>query len=721
MHRLAVAGALSLGCCGLAHLWFHRSYTLDDAYITYRYSRNFAHGLGLVYNPGDYVKGYSNTLYTLLMSVPELFGRDPNPFSKCLGFAAFVWIAVTVWRLYARESDRALWTLAFLASSTALAVHCTSGLETGSYTALLFAAVARRLEEQRKPEARPWSALLFGAVVISRPEGILLFAAMAAHDACLRILRRRLRAPDLLFFALPPLVYLLELGLSYRYYGDFFPQTYHAKTRPVHGVLEALQMLGSDALQQLQPGSYLAQGLDATGFGLPLLAALPLALLPAAHRRQNAALLAIVLAQLVFIARAGSDWAPAFRFGVPLLPVLLCLLAELIALAAGLARRYRRPAGYILALAALGLGLPRQLAESAEIQRVRYVNAENKLSQGAYFATLAPAGITLSSFDIGGQGYAANGFDVLDAGGLTTREMVGCSGHAPPRCVRYAELVRPELVRLHNNKKRDAYIAKAVTKLTPYLALDEGRLLLERALVLGGELPAQVQAHEPAADGGAVSLGSDLPPAVPVWQQRQVTLYWRRGEGSVEGVAERGLEWWSAGARYSALASESVWRHAQLGDWRVGELFADRVTLRTPPRPGSYRLQLIAAGKRTDVARCEVLAEPAARAMARQWLARGSAQGEYWDSQALQLSAAASTEAQRRSAQRARSLRSQAAQLIAAGDLPGALRLLQEAKRQTHRMAWLAGTVTGDLRLEIDANAALRRDLIGRLLASQSR
>lgn len=731
MHRLMIAGAWLLGACGVAHLWFHHSYTLDDAYITYRYSRNFAHGLGLVYNPGEYVKGYSNTLYTLLMSVPELFGRDPNPFSKCVGFGAFAWIAWSVWRLFASEQaptgcaakpvplgcegerDRALWALALLASSAALAVHCTSGLETGSYTALAFAAVVRRLQEQERPEARPWSAALFGAAVLSRPEGILLFAASAFHDACVRLVRRRISLRDLPFFAVPPALYALELALSYRYYGDPFPQTYYAKTRAVHGVAEALQMMWGDALAQLQPASYLEQGLYPTGFGLPLLAALPLTLL-AARRRQNAALLLIVLAQLVFIARAGSDWAPAFRFGVPMLPALSCLSAELIALAAGLTRRYRRPAGYVLALAALGLGLPRQLAESAEIQRVRYVNAENKLGQGGYFATLAPAGVALSSFDIGGQGYAAGGFDVLDAGGLTTREMAGCSGRAPRRCVRYAELVLPELVRLHNNKKRDAYIGKVVSQVTPYLALDEGRLLLQRGLVLGGELPGWVTPREPAAHGGASALGSDLPPAVPAWQARQVTLYWRRGEGAAEAVAERRLEWSSAAARYSAQASESVWKHAQLGEWQQGELFADRMTLRTPPRPGSYQLQVIAGGKRTEVGRCEVLAEPAAKAKANAWLAQ--AQGEaarYWERAALQLSAASRTQAQQQTARWAREQRSHAEETAASGDLLGALRALQAAKRELHHTAWLAAD--GELRAEIDANAALRRELIARL------
>lgn len=77
-HLLAIA----LGAAALAHACYHVTYTLDDAYISFRYARNLARGVGLVYNPGTYVKGYSNTLLTLFATVPELFGQDPKWFGQ---------------------------------------------------------------------------------------------------------------------------------------------------------------------------------------------------------------------------------------------------------------------------------------------------------------------------------------------------------------------------------------------------------------------------------------------------------------------------------------------------------------------------------------------------------------------------------------------------------------------------------------------------------------
>ncbi len=38
---------------------------IDDAFISFRYARNLTEGTGLVYNPGEYVEGITNLLWTL--------------------------------------------------------------------------------------------------------------------------------------------------------------------------------------------------------------------------------------------------------------------------------------------------------------------------------------------------------------------------------------------------------------------------------------------------------------------------------------------------------------------------------------------------------------------------------------------------------------------------------------------------------------------------------
>jgi hypothetical protein len=60
--------------------------TIDDAFITFRYSRNIVEGLGFVYNPGVHTLGTTTPLYTLLMAA----------ISGVTGVQDFQWYALIV-------------------------------------------------------------------------------------------------------------------------------------------------------------------------------------------------------------------------------------------------------------------------------------------------------------------------------------------------------------------------------------------------------------------------------------------------------------------------------------------------------------------------------------------------------------------------------------------------------------------------------------------------
>jgi len=721
--RSALAAALV--ALGLAHLYFHASYTLDDAYITFRYARNLAGGLGLVYNPGDHVKGYSNTLYTLFMTLPELLGsRDPIAFSKRIGALSFVWVCVLGYLLYAREErpelrDRGVYVLAWLATCAALAVHFIGGLETGLHTALVFAAVLRRVREQDGASA-PWSALLFAGVVWSRPEGILIFAAATLHDLLWRTRSGKFAGRDLWFYFVPPAAYAAELVLSRWYYGAPFPQTYYAKAGATRDALDALRVLWAGLRAQLHAGAYLARGTDSIAIGWAGWLILPLAFVSRRTLRRNFALLFALLAQLVFVVRAGDDWAPAFRFGVPLIPLFVVLLVEALGNIAALGRGHQRLLLAALTAAGLAFSLPRQWRDSELIQKQQPVNARNKLVQGRSFTALAPAGITLSSFDIGGQGYAAGGFDILDTVGLTVRETTGCRDRMLPRCVRYAELIRPELVRMHNNKRRDAFVSSTVRKLEPYLELDGGKVLLARQLVLLSELPAWARARDSSELGGARLIGDDLPVAVLASEASQLELFWKRSDAAVDPLLARRLEWHGPGGHYSAQASDLVWKRAgSAGGWSTELIFLDRANVVAPAKPGSYELLLVVGSQRLVLDRVEVLAvDPAAR-RAEQLASQAAASWvggqalvafQHWGRSA-ELGRRAPIGYHAAVAQYAREQRSRAETLVSSDRL-AALRLAQQAKRLLHRAYWESGRASAALHHEIEANAELRRKLI---------
>ena len=48
------------------NLYKLRFLTMDDAYISFRYARNLAEGLGFVYNAGERIEGYTNFLWVFL-------------------------------------------------------------------------------------------------------------------------------------------------------------------------------------------------------------------------------------------------------------------------------------------------------------------------------------------------------------------------------------------------------------------------------------------------------------------------------------------------------------------------------------------------------------------------------------------------------------------------------------------------------------------------------
>jgi hypothetical protein len=109
----------------------------DDAFITYRYAENLAHGLGLVYNAGERVEGYSNFLWTLLMSLVVLAGGRPEDVGPIVSAViALGTLVLVMWFAHRRGASGALAGL-LLAASSCWATWATGGLETALFTALV--------------------------------------------------------------------------------------------------------------------------------------------------------------------------------------------------------------------------------------------------------------------------------------------------------------------------------------------------------------------------------------------------------------------------------------------------------------------------------------------------------------------------------------------------------------------------------------------------------
>lgn len=107
-----------------------RRFIQDDAYISFRYARNLADGLGLVWNAGEYVEGYTNFLWTLLLAPSFLLRVDVVVWSWTLSIACF---AAVLWLLCHWPGADAITRFSaasLVVSNYSLTSYATGGLET---------------------------------------------------------------------------------------------------------------------------------------------------------------------------------------------------------------------------------------------------------------------------------------------------------------------------------------------------------------------------------------------------------------------------------------------------------------------------------------------------------------------------------------------------------------------------------------------------------------
>ncbi len=328
---------LALGAVLLAALFawnVARTWSLgDDAFISFRYAANLADGLGLVWNAGERVEGYTNFSWVLLMAAGIELGLAPEVLSNALGVACGVVLLVALFRFAARGRSAASpvpWlVVGLLVASRSFAAWCTGGLETMLFTLLVFLGWARLFGPW--PDERRGAlgcALLFALAALTRPEGIL-FGGLAGAWLVLEVLGGRRGARALAWFAPFALVVAAHFLWRRAYYGEWLPNTFHAK-------------VGGLWLEQGR--RYFAYFHDAYRIGW--FAPLALLALAGARRREAAAALGVLAVYGAYVLAVGGDLFE-LRFCVHAFPLFYWLLAEGLAALAGFARAGR--AGPVLA------------------------------------------------------------------------------------------------------------------------------------------------------------------------------------------------------------------------------------------------------------------------------------------------------------------------------------------------------------------------------------
>jgi hypothetical protein len=439
---LVVAGwcfCLLIGLAQLAHYWPE---VIDDSFITFRYARNFVHGFGFAFNPGDgQVEGFSNpTWLWIQIAALKLGVVDLLSFTKILGIALYVATLFGVWVLAGGlkpgARPRTLIAPALFALNPFAAYHAVVGLETPLYVALLVGCACAVPSLATRPVRTTWLlAALLSLVIATRPEGFGYAIALLVTAA---IVHRGTEATDyVLAVAVATVGSFLILEIwRWHQFDLFLPNTAFAKMSGPSGSeslaagIHYIVRFAHPGLLPVDPMIYLFTAMALIVWG----------------SRHDLLLAAPVACALVFAVAARGDWMHSFRFLVPAVP-FLCVLIGRAAIVVAEHRPWRRLshrgrlAASVLALAVAVFGIQQAMIRSTRIQEGRYTRGwkspswpfrlPERLAEG-FPARLA--GITrwsiehlssrhlLATGDIGFPAWAS-GARVLDLAGLTDHEM----------------------------------------------------------------------------------------------------------------------------------------------------------------------------------------------------------------------------------------------------------------------------------------------------------
>lgn len=322
----AWAVALAAGAAALmAHVAYFDYYTSDDAFISFRYARNWAEGLGPVWNAGERVDGYTNFLWTGLLAAAAKLGLPLPKTASWAGFAAGVGVLGAVIATGRRwpeslPSGMQRWlplaAILLLVANGAFSAWAYAGLETTLFTALVVLGAYLHLREEDDTTRLPWSGLALLAAALTRPEGVLFFAVTGAFKAF--GWWRAGRPSGLLrwivgwaaLFLVPFAVYF---AWHWAYYDYPFPNSFYAK-------------VGSGMAQYRRGLNYVAE--FGREYGGLLVVFVPVVLVAwPERRRQSAYLITLLLAWAAYVVYIGGDTLVQRRMLVPALPFFYLLAA----------------------------------------------------------------------------------------------------------------------------------------------------------------------------------------------------------------------------------------------------------------------------------------------------------------------------------------------------------------------------------------------------------
>ncbi len=316
----------------------------DDAFISFRYIKNFVEGNGLVFNIGERVEGYTNLLWVLILSGLLSVNIGIENASQVLSVLFGVVVLFATYKLSEsmriddsaevkkeRKSDKNITEGYFdlippimLVVTASFIFWSVSGMESTMFISFCLIGIYFYARTNGKDAFDYKYPLFFLLATLTRPEGIYFFGLVILHKLFYSFFNNKESfLKD--FFSLNSiktyLVYIIPVAIyfavRYSYYGYLFPNTYYAKT----GFSSAYLNAGIDYLTNFL-SSYMLYG---------AMLILPLLLLKRKEFRFEVTLFyLIIFAFLAYVVSVGGDVLKQNRFFLPILPLIYILFAKFL-------------------------------------------------------------------------------------------------------------------------------------------------------------------------------------------------------------------------------------------------------------------------------------------------------------------------------------------------------------------------------------------------------
>jgi hypothetical protein len=443
------------------------SWVVDDAGITFAYSRHFAQGYGLVSQPGmPPVEGYSNFIWLVLLAPFFLVNSfDPVITPKIISFLLVAgtflalygvlkplpghrWIALTAFTLTTLNTSFVVWTI--------------SGLENALYIFLVAVMLWWSLRILFDGAATPHNVLALGVLAaltgMTRPEGLAYILAFPVILLPARKISWKQKGTLLLVYGAGfALTYGAFILFRLSYFGAPLPNTYYMKGGPKLDDVLDLLTLQTSMIEKAQ--RLLKSAVAVLNDLLPFVLAAGILYLLVARRWTGRAwgVLVYLLCSLSLYLLLPPDWMGEYRFATVFFPLLylfsflmvgliLNQLPSLLSLATQVAL------SALTIFAAVGLFSPRSEAFSRNptvpFQTVKTEYAD-KFDWYKQMLNLESASVMLP--DVGGTLYYS-AVRVYDLAGLTDQTVARYLGQHiyRPGFYEYVfETTRPTFIHTH--------------------------------------------------------------------------------------------------------------------------------------------------------------------------------------------------------------------------------------------------------------------------------